>query len=256
MNFLDDDRVDVYFSTWDKTSYISPKINLNIVEDVCEYTIINDTGFKPSGIIIDNTDSFNEVKYNSRMIDRWTTGFKMISESSIDYDYVIITRPDMYYDDKINIDNIVKFKDSIGVIWAHSLKEEKLSDITMVSSFDIMKKIFTSLKVSDWVNSNQSNDWHKWWYKYCSRFVKISQLDIEHQKCAFYRCIVPYNTNDYSIIVDCQNDWRDLKILNDNDRYGRKFSLNNWPIEVVYNAERKWSNGYFNKYINYGNGNL
>jgi hypothetical protein len=256
MNFLEDSRVDVYFSTWNKTFYNSPKIDLNVANCVDSNIIIDDNGFKPLDTIIEDVNSFKETKYNSKMIHRWVTGFEMILKSITVYDYVIITRPDMYYDDKINLDNIVKFKDSMGVIWTHSLKEGKLSDVTMVSSFDIMKKIFTSLSVSKWINGNRQYDWHKWWYEYCSPFVKLSQLDIEYQKCSFYRCIVPNNTNDYSTIVECQNDWRDLKLLHDNDTHGRKFSISNWPVEVVENAERKWTEGYYDKYKNYGKDNL
>lgn len=254
--FLDSGRVDVYFSTWNKNVYKCPKLNLIAFESVTEETIIDDLGFKPHGMIVEDFESFEEKKYNSKMIHRWISGFKMIIDSGIEYDYVIVTRPDMYYyyGGKVNLDALTDFKDSLGVIWTHSLKEGKLADITTVSSFKIMKDLMGSLSISDWVNSETLN-WHIWWHDYCQSKAKIVQLDDNYSVCIFYRYLAMDNTRDYSMIIKYDEDWRDLRILHEIDTHGRETLLEHWTSNIVENAERKWAEGYFDKYRNNGKDN-
>jgi hypothetical protein len=254
MSYLDDSRVDVYFSTWDKTTYASPKINLNKVENVTKEQIIADCGFNPVEIIIEDTESFNEVKYNSRMIHRWNTGFKMIVDSGIEYDYVIITRPDIYYEGPLDLNHLYKFNDHLGVIWANSLIEGKLADVTMVSSFKIIKNIFGQLNVDEWKKSNEYN-WHIWWHDYCKSKVSIKRLDDSYGRIAFYRCITPRDISDYQTIFGYHQDWRDLQILHQSDLRGRDSQLIHWPREIVDGAERKWADGHFEKFKHNGKDN-
>lgn len=253
--FLDDKRVDVYFSTWNKNVYTCPKIDLIARETVTEEMIINDLGFKPSGMIVEDFESFEEEKYNSKMIHRWTLGFKMIIDSAIKYDYVIITRPDMFYrGGLVDLDSLTDLKDSLGVIWTHSLKEGKLADITMASSFEIMKDIIDSLNVIDWINSNTDN-WHIWWHDYCKSKTNVVDIGDNYSECIFYRYIVPNNTTDYPMVMSYEDDWRHLRILHEIDLHGRSTLLEHWSEETIQEAERKWSEGYFDKYRNYGKDN-
>jgi hypothetical protein len=254
MSYLDDPRVDVYFSTWDKTTYVSPKINLNKIENVTKEQIIADCGFNPVEIIIEDTESFNEVKYNSRMIHRWSTGLKMIVDSGIHYDYVIITRPDIFYAGPLDLNHLLEFNDHLGVIWANSLLDGKLADVTMISSFNIIKNIFGQLTVDEWEKSDEY-DWHLWWHDYCQAKVDIKRLDDTYGRIAFYRYIVPREIMDYRVIFEYHHDWRDLKLLHESDLYGRDTHLKNWPISTVENAERKWAEGHFDKYKNNDNDN-
>jgi len=199
-------------------------------------------------MIVEDFKSFKEKKYNSKMIHRWKSGFKMIIDSGIEYDYVIITRPDMFYrNGPVDLDSLSDLKDSLGVIWTHSLKEGKLADITTASSFKIMKDLIESLKISDWVESESPN-WHIWWHDYCQSKAKIVQLDNNYSVCMFYRYFVPDNTKDYSMIIEYDNDWRDLRILHEIDTHGRETLFEHWASNIVENAERKWTEGYFEKY--------
>jgi hypothetical protein len=247
MPFLDRPDVDIYFSTWNKTVYVSPKINLYRQESVTEEIIVTDLGFNPYRIIIDNPNFFPDKKYNSKMINRWVTGFKMIVDSGVNYDYVIIIRPDMYYGGNVDFNSLVDLGESLGVIWPDSMIEGKLSDVVMASSFRIMKHLIGSMSPSDWINSNVS-DWHIWWHDYCKSKVDITSLSDEFGKCVFYRCIVPDGVTNYDDVLTYQNDWRDLKLLHKVDFLGRELSLKNWPPEVLTEAESKWALNYFDKY--------
>ena len=98
MTFLNEENVDVYISTWDKTIFSNKRINLNVAEDVTEERIIKDLG-RPATIKIDSHRLIEvDPKYNSKMIDRWLTGFNLIKSSNIKYDYVIVMRPDLIFD--------------------------------------------------------------------------------------------------------------------------------------------------------------
>lgn len=255
MSFLDSPDVDVYFSTWDKTSYESPKINLMTEELVNNDIIISDLGFNPKGIIVESTNEFVEKKYNSKMIHRWIKGFNMIKTSGIPYDYVIVTRPDLFFEYPVNLNNLARYNDSLGTLWTHSINEGKLADILLVSSLKIITNILDNLSIETW-NKHTEYDWHRWWYSFCiSKVDKIIQAD-EFRGCVFHRYFAKNGNGTMRDIIQSNLDWRDLKLLHQVDLWGREHSLKNWPPEVLSEAESKWAQNYFDKYRNYGKDNL
>jgi hypothetical protein len=69
MSLLDDPRADIYVSTWDSSSYVSSKINLNVTEVVTEEQIKSDLGISAT-ILIEPQSLIKEIKYNQLLTDQ------------------------------------------------------------------------------------------------------------------------------------------------------------------------------------------
>jgi hypothetical protein len=247
MPFLDSPGIDIYFSTWDKTEYLSPKINFSRTEHVSAEKIITDLG-RAATIRIDFHESFKEVKYNSKMINRWKAGFELIISSGIEYDYIIIMRPDIFFTPipTPELINLERFNNSIGFAWATSLDKNLLPDVLFMSSTENMAILMNALSVDVWANDNETN-WHLWWYKYVNDILPIQHIG-ELSYLTFCRYWAK-PTDNFMEILDTQHDWRDLRLLHEIDLWGKEPMLRVWPSEVVEAAQQKWINGYFNKYL-------
>ena len=256
MTFLDSPMVDVYVSTWNVTTYNCKKINLSVTESVTKKTILNDLRKTPYGILIDDYNSFVQTKYNSPMIYRWRQGLELIKSTNIQYDYVIVIRPDMFFNinTPISLDKIDAYKNKLGTIWTADLQTvKKLADVILVSDFHTMEKIFNNLTIQSWEDT-KVNDWHLFWFNHCVRCVETITQATEFQDCIFYRCLVEPGVTDMAKIHQGYLDWRDLQLLQHYDEcghstgqsYAREFTA--WPEKVVLAAIKKWDSQYFNKY--------
>lgn len=247
MKFLDDPRVDIYFSTWDKTIYKVPKINLYKMEDVTEQQIKNVLG-KQAVIDIESHNLFTEKRYNSKMIHRWKRGFDLIKNSSIEYDFVLVVRPDLYFTETADhsFNSIEKYKDNLASGWLDTALPNFLNDVMFLSSYGRMKELFESLTIENWVTSENA-DWHTWWYSYSSKyFSKIENFE-DMARCTFCRCWVNEN-HSYSEISKMQEDWSDLIILQMSDGAGRDIMARHWPADILLRADNKWAANLYDKY--------
>jgi hypothetical protein len=246
MHFLNNPNVDIYISTWDKTTYSSPRINL-CTEKIITPDIIRTDLNKDAIIEVESSTLTIEEKYNSKMIHRWLQGFKLIQQSGKSYDYVVVMRPDLFFNQCIGMfDSIEKYKDKIGFAWATSLHLGKLPDLLFVSSYKGVEKIFNSLSVNKW-NRDKEPDWHIWWYNFVHNlFPDILNTD-EMNYFTFCRYWVN-NDNTFLDALNIHHDWRDLRLLHECDMWGEDFAKTAWPDEILINAKKKWNSGYFDKY--------
>lgn len=247
MTFLDDPNVDIYISTWDKTIYSNKKIGLYIEESVTEEQVRADLG-RPAVIRIDGHRSLIEKKYNSRMINRWVTGFELIRDSGVEYDYVMVVRPDIFFNRAARVDllEIQKYQNSIGFAWATSLHLDKLPDVLFVASYSNMRKLFDSLTVDIWA-TDPTIDWHSWWYQFVNGIFPEIQDASELSYFSFCRMWAKEN-DTFTDILNIHHDWRDLRLLRECDMWGDDFAATAWPSHVLPAAREKWNNGYFDKY--------
>jgi hypothetical protein len=108
-NFSQLGEVDYYFSTWDTTTSTNTKTakaGLSGVESVtldriCKHITLVDADIesksKLSNLSIMTNSYCEKVAYPcAHMIDRWHAGIRMLSKSQIEYDAVIIIRPDLF----------------------------------------------------------------------------------------------------------------------------------------------------------------
>ena len=250
MTFLDDPAVDVYVSTWDKTIYSSPKINLYKEYSVNEEIIRRDLN-RSAVIRIDSHRLFIEKKYNCKMINRWLAGFELIKNSGIKYDNVIIIRPDLFFVKSAapsDLRFLEKYNTGIAFVWATSLERSKLGDILYTSSYQNISTLISQLTVDKWLNDPE-NDWHIWWYNFVRRIFPEIFNCIEFDYVTFCRY---WTTNEHNFqdVVETQHDWRDLRLLHEIDLMGKQWMNDSqiWPVEVVNNALDRWNSGYFDKY--------
>jgi hypothetical protein len=253
MTFLDSPMVDVYVSTWNVTTNICKKINLSVTESVTEKTILDDLGKTPHGMLIDDLGSFVQKKYNSAMIYRWLRGIELIKNSNIQYDYVIVVRPDLFFSSNtpIRLDKIDAYKNKLGTIWTADLQTSaKLADVILVSDFHTMEKIFNNLTIQGWEDTTVY-DWHIFWFNHCVSCVEAIIQATEFQDCIFYRCLVEPGVTNMAKIHQGYLDWRDLQLLQHYDECGQDMTAGPvaaWPKKVVLDAIKKWDSQYFNKY--------
>lgn len=250
MDFLYDPCVDIYVSTWDSSSYVSPKIKLNVTEPVTREHIVNDLR-KDATILIESQSLVNEVKYSTKMMHRWVTGFNLIKESNKRYDYVIVMRPDLFFNYyyPVDLNNVENYKNSIGVAWATDeyISNKKLQDVLFLSTYGNMYKLFDTLDINEWITGDEG-DWHTWWFNHCNKTLPI-KFAREFSQCTFYRYLTDNNNPTFDDVMNAQHDWRDLQLLNQLDTMGRYAVKTAWPEHVIQHAEDKWNDGYFNKFI-------
>jgi tRNA A-37 threonylcarbamoyl transferase component Bud32 len=181
------------------------------------------------------------------MIHRWKYGFKMIQDSGVEYDYVIITRFDLFFNPEITItikEDLHLYTDSLGSAWSH-LDKGMMGDSFMVTSYHKMAEFMDKLTISKWIKGPES-DWHTWFYTFSkSVFSKIHNLRLHYTICRYFSKI----NDSYEQIVQHHCDWRDIQLIEFLISFkGDKDSITWWSPEVIENAMTKWNGGYYTKY--------
>jgi hypothetical protein len=97
-NFLKDIDCDVYFSTWEKSVQTSEILNIHIEEYITEDMILKHIpNAKVKIYNVNDFDFSGDVGYhNDKHLFLLKSSLNMIKESGIDYDLLIMTRPDNY----------------------------------------------------------------------------------------------------------------------------------------------------------------
>lgn len=243
MTFLNDPEIDVYISTWDKTNYKIPKLNYSHSEDITYNRIRNDLG-RDAIIRIESATLVTDIsdKCGATMMHRWKQGFELIQNSNIDYDYIIITRFDLFFDVNWNtkLYDLNRYTNTLGSAWTSI---GKLNDVFLISSYQKMKQLIADLSIDEWVQSNEF-DWHTWWYRYASRKFDsiIDYTDMNFTLCRYF----VEKGMSFQTISDLEVDWQQLKVLALLDNFPDVAPP--WPLEIMQQSKDKWNAGYFNKY--------
>ena len=188
MFFLDQKDIDkdIYISTWNVTNTINP-ISLNntkfknytpVYREVSKEEIINDIRV-PATISI-NTPIKNGIP---PIINGWNLGINLIKKSNIHYDYVLMYRPDTYFNNnnngqnwlnsKILVNNLGDYKFSIGVRMPMTSGVEHLCDQLYFSTYENMEKILGDRFYSYFIEYGQTELWHILLYNYIVRHLKL-----------------------------------------------------------------------------------
>lgn len=253
MTFLDDERVDVYVSVWDSTHYVLPLIDLDVKETVDKDQILEILG-RSATVLVESSSVQSTLPriYNCPMIHRWRQGFTMIRDSGINYDYVIITRPDLYFNPTQQIDMNKFFinGDSLLSTWSH---ENKLGDIFMVATYEKMAEFIEALTIEKWIRLRHS-DWHKFFYGFAKSIFSeiVCYYEVDHTICRY----LSKPGEDHETVWRRHLDWRDISLIQKIQQYGKDYPRRAWPMEVIETAISKWESGYYDKYKNYGKDNL
>lgn len=244
MTFLDDPNADIYVSTWSESIVKNDRLNLDKVDLVSEEsisTILN----RSATIMVEPLSCIDEKKYNSKMIHRWLAGMQMILDSNQEYDYVLVTRPDLFFNhthpSMFTIDSLIADGDK-QFAWYE--EGHKLQDNLFFTKFSTMKELFARLSVQVWEEAKEG-DWHTWWTDFVG-WTEVKRLG-GHVPFTFCRPIVKEGM-DFSQVYLAEQDWRDLRIVHLISLGDRAGMVNAWGEEQVKRAEAKATNGSFEHY--------
>lgn len=174
MDFLDqkDLDVDVYFSTWNKTTLYNPDINgsnqKNSAKRIVSLREIQAVLNIPASIKIHNFDSHCNNPYIA-MRKGWILGFNMIKESNIKYDYVYVLRPDLFFRSNALLDQskFTEFKTQVGFTYLPStdpiLNNLNIDDTSFFSTYENIEKIINE---GTFDLDQKYGGWHHVFYEY------------------------------------------------------------------------------------------
>lgn len=157
-SFLKWPDVDCYFATWDKSVFVS--YNTEVTIEYINETSITDY-INPVTFQITPTTHISIKNTSRRMIDRWQESIRMMLNSNIIYDRVILIRPDIALDyDEILLKNYIAtmpVTDNILYgITSYTLnvpiplvEKGKVSDLILVGSPGAIKKLLDLNKPSE-----------------------------------------------------------------------------------------------------------
>lgn len=148
MKFLDQDNIDIYFSTWDKTNTINPQrigsthwrswkpVTIPVSENEIESAI----GKECKIAIHDSKIPDNEKIDWKKMVRGWILGIDFVKRSNISYDYIFLLRPDLFFDGdtELLIEQFENYKNAIG---AQKDNESSVSDFCFFGTFENISKI-------------------------------------------------------------------------------------------------------------------
>ena len=236
MPFLDDERVDVYVSTWNKSIVKNERLNLDINNTITEDGVRNDLKI-PATILIEPEECFTSRRYNDKMIHRWLTGFSIIKNSGIEYDYVLVMRPDLYFDVEhpcqFTLDSILKESEIFNVAWF--VDGIMLQDNMFSMTYSKMLQISDALAVGGgcaWSAQDTEGDWHTWWTGFIKQnFTSIERLGGD-APFVFARSIIK-DAMSFDDAVEAQLIWRDDTVIKQIGNYGYEGCRNIWLLLVV-----------------------
>jgi hypothetical protein len=233
------DNSDIYVSTWNESHMFDSILGIDIRDTVTKEEI--ESVFDRSiTCIVEPLSCFNSQKYNDRMVHRWVTGMKAIVESGIEYDYVLVIRPDMYF-----VNNELELKDNVQFAWYKP--NEFLQDCVFGGPMNLMKQILSDDLIAHWNSGTKFDDWHKKWTDYVRAIApEISNFG---PKAAFlfYRP----NAIGASSVEDIERahvNWRDSKIVSYVAIHGDRVPVETWGKTMVDDAVNKYLSWYFDQY--------
>lgn len=250
MEFLNDPNVDVYISTWEQTIHNVPKIKKHYVEKITVERIKDDLN-RDAMIKVDKIDVLLNlpVKCSVPMIYRWKQGMEMIKKSGIHYDYIIITRTDLFFSRSRGIESISfhQFKNTLGSTWSGT---EFLNDLFLISSYKKIEELIENISIDEWLDY-PSHYWHHWWWKHAS--TVFDNITSYHDEMSFTICrYFAKKHMTFDSIVDIENDWQDLKLLELVDTIpstDHLSSVTTHSLERLQYAQKRWDSGHYNQYI-------
>jgi hypothetical protein len=149
---LFDLNCDFYFSTWNKSSQSNFKWNDNFINDekIINKQMIVDLIPKASVLILDEEDytHINKDKITDKQILHWKNALKMCVDSGVDYEIIIVTRPDAFLD----LPNFKKYVDDLKdkeIKTMNNTPSNWFYDIFFMGNFNTIKTFIEGIKESE-----------------------------------------------------------------------------------------------------------
>ena len=225
---------DIYFSTWDESHQTNPLDNTlthNVVgiTDAKIRNILSDYNVVATCIDHYEHSYWSRIRYNAPMLHRIHRGLNLIRESGIQYDIIIVTRPDIYFNTfHTPIDWDMLCNGKLYASWFHN--EGFLSEHLLISRADIiMSNIFMS--ESDWQTCDET-DWHKRFHNH----VLSSGIKIENMSFMPSLVFVRPNIETINSYDDAHSNfifWRDTIVIHQYNQFGYFFVRKIWGSKVA-----------------------
>jgi len=175
--FINNPKVDFYFSTWELSSQKNDKLGIKVKENITESVIRKylpnckniDIG---SGLSLKISNKTN----NQRMVNRWLRSIEMVEASGIHYDICMIIRPDLF----LTYDPDVFYK-WLGVIqddFIYTLSEPIISDYFIQDLILVANRnTIINLKKLPINDLSEYKDIHLWLAKEFSKiFYRVEKI--------------------------------------------------------------------------------
>ena len=150
MTFLDQKEVDVdvYISTWNQTNTLNPQrigsvgeknytpVYRPVTKEEIQQVIPNcNITIQDSAIIADGRKDWK------KMVTGWVLGLETVKQSLVNYDYMLLLRPDLFFNEsaQFDVDKFKNFQDSIGIHTGEDITH--VDDTCFFGSFENMQKI-------------------------------------------------------------------------------------------------------------------
>lgn len=245
MAFLDDLDNDVYVTTWNFSSLKSDYLNIDIQQEITEELIKSDLN---RDIIAIDIEDFNKFKGTAPtmllMINRWCRGIELVAQSGKEYDYIFLTRPDMFF----HTGMIRKKLKDAAVNWSKDIfycssskginNDVNLNDFMFLGSPKVLNAIVTHDLLNDYRNDNNREhgtiNWHDWWYKRVIKNFKINNIPPELDMVTLGRPVP--NVVTFELAEMYHKMWFNFQIAQHVDEGGIDRASRNWSREVIHKA--------------------
>lgn len=226
MLFLDrpDIDTDIYIHTWSRTntvnsvgradskSYVEPVYRALSQEDV-----MADLGIANCTVSIEERPEIHPLP---PIIHGWLSGFEMIRSNSIDYDFVLVMRPDLFFQDgayftDTKFRDFKEYRNKLGVRLPGKDTPDQLDDTYFFSAYSVMDKLLSNQLSNFYTTSYEqpvAPEWHGFWYHY----VKvIHELNITNVPIRSEGIIARYPVNESSTFDEMIDQY--YKIFRENN---------------------------------------
>jgi len=231
-------EADIYVSVWTESryshhvsreKYSHPQVTENVVRSILE-------PFVPTSICIEdhNHSHWARSGYNSNYLHRLRTGVNMVKHSGVEYDSVMLMRPDLIFGpgDNEYLQDLLRFgrspvKGQLVTVMSQSL----LNDWLLAVHPDDMDKVIPTVE-------QYSPHKHEDWHTFHKNFVAgngMSILDIEHVPVLILRPPV----HDHVTYEDAYRNtrlWNGKYVVNVINTQGIEAALRAWGPPAVKHA--------------------
>lgn len=158
-SFLNDTDFDLFISTWDMSYEINKRSNINLSEKVTSDRI---TKYFPNAYINIQSDFDVNSENSYKMLHHWRMLYNMIRATGIEYDTIILTRPDIsLYGNFTEIINNIKDDRIYNFGGVQQLKPPDfayVNDILFIGKMPMILKLLSDFPRP--INLNKSIHYH------------------------------------------------------------------------------------------------
>jgi hypothetical protein len=146
--FLNNIDYDIYISTWNTSNDVNNVLGIDLHATIDETDILN---YFPNAKISIKADTMYGM-VSTKMIHHWRTLFNMMTVSDIEYDNVVLIRPDVYFDNTDLIESLLTKLPNENVLYGLSTVNHPpppeymyVNDCLFIGKMELMRNTFLSM---------------------------------------------------------------------------------------------------------------